>query len=82
MERYVDTRQRDSGKPTLQLNVSFGFLLTLCLLEARLDDIAEQLLDLLNGVGLSQLYREYHIKFSLKTVHIFNVLSRCRSSGP
>jgi hypothetical protein len=64
VERYVNTRQGDGGKPTLQLDVSFRFLLTLCFLIARLDDITEHLLDLLDGVGLGQLYRGYQINFS------------------
>jgi hypothetical protein len=73
VERYVDTRQGDGSKPTLQLDVSFRFLLTLCLLKARLDDITQHLLDLLDGVGLSQLYRGYQIRFSLRTMQIFDV---------
>jgi hypothetical protein len=61
VERYVDTRQGDGGKPTLQLDISLRFLLTLCLLIARLDDITEHLLNLLDGVGLSQLCKGYGI---------------------
>jgi len=58
VERYVDTRQGDGGKPTLQLGVSFSFLLTLCLLIARLDDITEHLLE-----EYGQLYRHIRLVF-------------------
>jgi hypothetical protein len=69
VERYVDTRQ-DGGKPTLQL-ASFSFLLTLCLLIARLDDITEHLLRLLDGVWSA--VQAYQISFSSRTAHIFDV---------
>jgi hypothetical protein len=56
VERYVDTRQGDGGKPTLQLDVVS--LLTLCLLIARLDDITEHLLE-----EYGQLYRHIRLVF-------------------
>ena len=63
MERYVNTRQGNGGKSTLQLDISFRFLLALCLLIARFDDITEHLLNFLDGVGLSQLSKGYGISF-------------------
>jgi len=63
VERYVNTRQGDGGKSTLQLDISFRFLLALCLLIARLENITEHLLNFLDGVGLSQLFKEYGISF-------------------
>jgi len=65
VEWYIDTRQ-DGGKPTLQLDVSFSFLLTLCFLIARLgrDNITERLLHLLRVDGVwSALYRHIKLKF-------------------
>ena len=73
MEWYVDTRQGDGCKPTLQLDISFRFLLILRLLIARLDDITEHLLDLLDSVGLSELYRGSRISFSSKIMHMFDI---------
>jgi len=70
---YIDSRQRDGGKPTLELDVSFSFLSLLCLLVTGLDDVAEHLLDVLNGVGFSQLYRMYRISL-VKNCYIFGVL--------
>jgi hypothetical protein len=61
VEWYIDTRQRDGGKPTLQFDVPFGLLLLLCFFVTGLDDVAQHLLDLLDGVGFSELYRVYQI---------------------
>ena len=72
MERYIDTRQGDGGKPTFQLDVSFRFLLILCLFVARLHDVAEHFFDLLDGVGLSQLCRGYQMSFPSRTIYIFD----------
>jgi len=72
MERYIDTRQGNGGKPMFQLDVPFRFLLVLCLFAARLHDVAEHFFDLLDGVGLSQLCRGYQMSFPSRTIHIFD----------
>ena len=55
MERHVDTREGDGSEATLELDVSFGLLLLLCLLVARVDDLGEHRLDLVDGELLGKL---------------------------
>ena len=55
VEGYVDTRERDSRKATLKLDVTLGLLLLLGFLEARIHDFPKHLLDLLHTELLGQL---------------------------
>jgi hypothetical protein len=55
MERNVNAGEGDGGKPTLEFDVPFSFLLFQCTLMARFDDITQHFLDLLDGISLSQL---------------------------
>ena len=56
VERHVDTGQRDGGEATLELDIALLLLKFLSLLEARVDDLAKHLLDLLDGEALGELY--------------------------
>ena len=56
VERHVDPGQRDGGEATLELDIALLLLKFLLLLEARIDDLAEHLLDLLDGEALGELY--------------------------
>ena len=55
MERHVDTRERNGGETALKFDVTLSSLLLLRLREARVDDLAEHLLHLVDGEFLSQL---------------------------
>ena len=55
MEGYIDTGKRDGCKATLERDVSLLGLLLLRLLEARLDNLTEHLLHLVDGELLGQL---------------------------
>ena len=55
MERHVDTRERNGGETALKFDVTLSSLLLLRLREARVDDLAEHLLHLVNGEFLGQL---------------------------
>ena len=56
VEGYVNTRERDGCEATLESDVSLLRLELLCLREAGVDDLAEHLLDLVDGELLRQLY--------------------------
>ena len=55
MERHVDTRERNGGETALKFDVTLSSLLLLRLREARVDDLAEHLFDLVHREGLGQL---------------------------
>ena len=55
VERDVDTRERDGGETALEGDVAFLRLQLLRLSEAGVDNLAEHLLDLVDGELLGQL---------------------------
>lgn len=55
MERHVNARQWNRCEATLEFEMTFGFLLIQRLLMAGFNDLSEHFLDLLNGIGFSQL---------------------------
>lgn len=55
MERHVDTWQRDGREASLQLDVALGFAELLSLCVARVNDLAEHLLHLIDAELLRQL---------------------------
>ena len=63
VERHINTRERDSGEATLELDVTFGLLELLCALEAGLDDVKQHLLDLLDAELLSELRHIYQPQY-------------------
>ena len=54
VERHVDTREWDRGEAAFEFDVAFSLLLLLGFLEARVDDLGEHRLDLVDG----ELFRE------------------------
>ena len=55
MEWNVDAGQGNGGKATLEFDVALGALKLLSALEARVNNLAQHLLDLVHGEPLSQL---------------------------
>jgi hypothetical protein len=55
MKWYVDAGQGNRGKASLELDITFGFLLLLGFFETVCDDISQHLLDLLDGEILREL---------------------------
>jgi hypothetical protein len=55
MEGYINPRKRDGSESTLELDITFRFLLLLSLLKTRFDDIAEHFLHSFNAESFSQL---------------------------
>ena len=55
VERYIDTRKRNSGKASFENDVALSGLQLLSLIEARSDDIREHLLNLVYGELLGKL---------------------------
>ena len=55
MERHINTGERNRGKAALESDVALLRLQLLRLSEARVDDLAKHLLDLVDGELLRQL---------------------------
>ena len=55
VERHVNTRKRNRGESTVELDMAFPFLLFLSAVKARLYNVAQHFLNLLDGELLGQL---------------------------